>query len=38
MIVKLLFEKTEAIRKSMAEGINEQADIFAIDSMPFGNM
>ena len=31
---KLLFEKTEAIRKSMAESINEQADIFAIDSMP----
>ena len=31
---KLLFEKTEAIRKSMAERINEQADIFAIDSMP----
>ena len=28
---KLLFEKTEAIRKSMAECINEQADIFAID-------
>ena len=31
---KLLFEKTEAVRKSMAECINEQADIFAIDSMP----
>lgn len=31
---KLLFEKTEAVRKSMAECINEQADIFVIDSMP----
>ena len=31
---KLLFEKTEQVRKSMAESINEQADIFAIDSMP----
>jgi Transposase DDE domain len=31
---KLLFEKTESVRKSMAERINEQADIFAIDSMP----
>ena len=31
---KLLFEKTEHVRKSMAERINEQADIFAIDSMP----
>ena len=31
---KLLFEKTEAVRKLMAERINEQADIFAIDSMP----
>jgi hypothetical protein len=31
---KLLFEKTETVRKSMAERINEQADIFAIDSMP----
>lgn len=31
---KLLFEKTETVRKSMAERLNEQADIFAIDSMP----
>jgi hypothetical protein len=31
---KLLFEKTETVRKSMAERINEKADIFAIDSMP----
>ena len=31
---KLLFEKTEQVRKSMAESINEQAAIFAIDSMP----
>jgi hypothetical protein len=31
---KLLFEKTEEVRKSMAERINKQADIFAIDSMP----
>ncbi len=31
---KLLFEKTETVRKSMAERINNQADIFAIDSMP----
>ena len=31
---KLLFEKTEAVRKSMAERINKQADVFAIDSMP----
>ena len=31
---KLLFEKTETVRKSMAERINKQADIFAIDSMP----
>jgi Transposase DDE domain len=31
---KLLFEKTEGIRKSMAERINKQADVFAIDSMP----
>jgi len=31
---KLLFEKTESIRKAMAERINRQADIFAIDSMP----
>ncbi len=31
---KLLFEKTENIRKSMAERLNKQSDIFAIDSMP----
>ena len=31
---KLLFKKTESIRKSMAERINKQADVFAIDSMP----
>ena len=31
---KFLFVKTEAIRKSTAERINEQADIFAIDLMP----
>ena len=31
---KLLFEKIESIRKSMAESLNKQADIFAIDSMP----
>jgi hypothetical protein len=31
---KLLFEKTEAVRKSMAERINKQADVFAIDSLP----
>jgi hypothetical protein len=31
---KLLFEKTEGVRKSMAERINKQADVFAIDSMP----
>ena len=31
---KFLFEKTEGIRKSMAERINKQADVFAIDSMP----
>lgn len=31
---KLLFEKTEFVRKSMSERINRQADIFAIDSMP----
>jgi len=31
---KLLFEKTERIRKSMAEMINKQAEVFAIDSMP----
>ncbi|MFZ6023793.1 MAG: IS982 family transposase [Bacteroidota bacterium] len=31
---KLLFEKTEVVRKSMAERLNKQVDIFAIDSMP----
>ncbi len=31
---KLLFEKTEGIRKLMAERLNKQADVFAIDSMP----
>jgi hypothetical protein len=31
---KLLFEKTERLRKLMAERLNRQADIFAIDSMP----
>jgi hypothetical protein len=31
---KLLFAKTECIRKAMAERINRQADVFAIDSMP----
>ena len=31
---KLLFEKTEGVRKSMADRINKQADVFAIDSMP----
>jgi hypothetical protein len=31
---KLLFEKTEAIRKSMSERLNKQSDVFAIDSMP----
>ena len=31
---KLLFEKTEYIRNLMAERLNKQADIFAIDSMP----
>jgi hypothetical protein len=31
---KLLFEKTELVRKSMAERLNKQADVFAIDSMP----
>lgn len=31
---KLLFEKTEQIRKLMAEQLNRQADVFAIDSMP----
>jgi hypothetical protein len=31
---KLLFEKTESVRSAMAERINRQADVFAIDSMP----
>ena len=31
---KRLFEKTEEVRKLMAEQLNEQADVFAIDSMP----
>ena len=31
---KLLFGKTEDIRNAMAERLNKQADIFAIDSMP----
>ena len=31
---KLLFNKTENVRKSMAEQLNRQADVFAIDSMP----
>jgi hypothetical protein len=31
---KLLFEKTERVRKLMAEGLNKQSDVFAIDSMP----
>lgn len=31
---KLLFEQTERVRKLMAARLNEQADIFAIDSMP----
>ena len=31
---KLLFDKTADVRKLMAKCINEQADIFAIDSMP----
>ena len=31
---KLLFEKTESIRKLMSERLNKQADVFAIDSMP----
>lgn len=30
---KLLFEMTEVVRKSMAERLNKQADVFAIDSM-----
>jgi Transposase DDE domain len=31
---KLLFEKTEQVRKLPAERLNRQADVFAIDSMP----
>ena len=31
---KLLFEKTESVRKSLSERLNRQADVFAIDSMP----
>ena len=31
---KLLFEKTERARKLMAERLNRQSDVFAIDSMP----
>lgn len=31
---KLLFGKTETVRKAMAERLNKQADVFAIDSMP----
>jgi hypothetical protein len=31
---KLLFEKTEQVRKLMVERLNKQADVFAIDSMP----
>jgi len=31
---KLLFEKTERVRKLMSERLNKQADVFAIDSMP----
>lgn len=31
---KLLFNKTEHLRKLMAERLNKQADVFAIDSMP----
>ena len=31
---KLLFDKTETVRKSMAARLNRQADVFAIDSMP----
>ena len=30
---KLLYEKTECIRQSMSERINEQVDVFAIDSI-----
>lgn len=31
---KLLFNKTEQVRKLMVERLNRQADVFAIDSMP----
>jgi hypothetical protein len=31
---KLLFEKTERVRKLMSEQLNRHADVFAIDSMP----
>jgi hypothetical protein len=31
---KLLFKKSERVRKLMAERLNKQADVFAIDSMP----
>lgn len=31
---KLLFEKTERVRKLLSERLNSQADVFAIDSMP----
>ncbi len=31
---KLLFEKTEQVRKLLAERLNKQSDVFAIDSMP----
>lgn len=31
---KLLFEKTEQVRKLMAERLNKQSDVYAIDSMP----
>lgn len=31
---KLLFDQTERVRKAMAERLNSQADVFAIDSMP----
>ena len=31
---KFLFKNTEGFRKSMADRINKQADVFAINSMP----
>lgn len=31
---KMLFEKTERVRKLLSERLNKQADVFAIDSMP----